>query len=92
MGLNMAKPSDSTCIPVSAVFIPSPDKCDCNYHKGGCTISWPPTSGKACKCKYKGFWTCGGSLVFCDYSHEKCANPDESEEACRLGKGDCGGY
>jgi glycerophosphoryl diester phosphodiesterase len=90
IGLKIAKPFDS--IPVSTTSLSSPDKCDCDYHKGGCTISWPAPSGKACKCKYKGFWTCGGSLVSCNISHPKCASPDESKEACQLGKGDCGGY
>jgi hypothetical protein len=90
MGLTMAKPS--TSIPKSTVSVSSPNKCDCDYHPGGCTISWPPPSGKACKCKYKMGWTCGGSLTSCDTSQTKCANPDESQEACRLGQGDCGGY
>lgn len=90
MGLRLAKPSDT--IPISTTSISSPDKCDCDYHKGGCTISWPAPSGKACKCKYKLFWTCSGSLVPCDSNHAKCKNPDESKEACQLGRGDCDGY
>jgi hypothetical protein len=37
-------------------------------------------------------WACVGSLVSCDVSQPKCANPDESEEACELGGGNCDGY
>ncbi len=79
-------------IPISTTSIASPHKCDCDYHPGGCTISWPAPSGKACKCKYKGAWTCSGSLVSCDAKNEKCKNPDASFEACKIGKGDCDGY
>jgi len=86
----MAKFSDS--IPLSTTIIPSPDKCDCNYHKDECIISWPVSSGKACKCNYKELWSCSGSIVFCDSSRPKCVNLDESQEACQLSKGDCGGY
>jgi hypothetical protein len=37
---------------------------------------------------------CGfvSSVVSCDISQSKCANPDESKEACQLGGGNCGGY
>ncbi|CAF3770356.1 unnamed protein product [Rotaria sp. Silwood1] len=90
MGLKLATPSSS--IPVATDSLPSPNKCDCDYHKGGCTISWPAPSLKACKCKYKGAWTCGGSLVSCDVSRPKCSRPDESKEACQLGGGDCDAY
>ena len=91
MGLTMAKPS--TPIPISNAPISSIDKCDCDYHPGGCIISWPAPSGKACKCRYKFLqWTCAGSLVSCDKSHPKCSKPDESKEACQLGQGDCDGY
>jgi glycerophosphoryl diester phosphodiesterase len=91
MGLKMAKPS--TSIPVSNATIPPIDKCDCDYNPGGCMISWPAPSGKACECQYKSLmWTCEGSLVNCDISHPKCSIPDESKEACELGQGDCDGY
>jgi hypothetical protein len=90
MGLTMAKPSSS--IPLSNVYISTTNKCDCDYHPGGCTISWPAPSGQACQCQYKILWTCEGSLVSCDISHPKCLNPDRSKEACQLGQGDCDGY
>jgi hypothetical protein len=91
-GLYIAKPTDP--IPISTTSIASPNKCDCDYHKGGCTISWPAPSGKACKCKYKTLqWTCSGSLASCgNEDDEKCKNPDASYDACKIGKGDCGGY
>jgi hypothetical protein len=50
MGLNIAKPS--TAIAVSTTSIPALNKCDCDYYKGGCKISWPTPMGKACECKY----------------------------------------
>jgi hypothetical protein len=90
MKLTMAKPS--TPIPVSKFSESSIDKCDCDYHPGGCIISWPAPTGKACQCTYKPLWTCKGSLVACDASLPKCSKPDESKEACELGKGDCDGY
>jgi hypothetical protein len=97
MGLTMANTSAS--IPPSTVNVLSPNKCDCDYHNNGCMISWPAPSGKACKCKRKTSWasggplaSCDGSVVSCDVSQPKCANPDESKKACRLGQGDCGGY
>lgn len=90
MGLRLATPQND--IPVARSFVPSPHKCDCDYHKGGCTISFPPPQGRACRCKYKGAWTCGGSVVNCNKSSNTCRNPDASRDACRLGGGDCGGY
>ncbi|CAF4039772.1 unnamed protein product [Adineta steineri] len=91
MGVTMA--NVSTPIPTSKFSTPPVDKCDCDYHKGGCTISWPAPSKKACKCRYKDLmWTCEGSLVDCDVSLPKCLNPDASKEACQLGQGDCDGY
>jgi len=90
LGLPMAKAFAS--IPVATLPMFSQQKCDCNYHPGGCMISWPAPSGKACKCEYNFLWTCGGSLVTCDYSNTKCANPDASKAACLLGRGDCGAY
>ncbi|CAF1254339.1 unnamed protein product [Adineta steineri] len=91
MGVTMA--NVSTPIPTSKFSTPPVDKCDCDYHKGGCTISWPAPSKKACKCRYKDLmWTCEGSLVDCHVSLPKCLNPDASKEACQLGQGDCDGY
>ena len=64
--------------------------CDCNYERGGCYISRVAPRGTACKCNYKGAWTCGGSVVRCrNESSAKCANPDKSKAACQLGGGDC---
>ncbi|CAF4075386.1 unnamed protein product [Adineta steineri] len=80
-------------VAMANVSTPPVDKCDCDYRKGGCTISWPAPSKKACKCRYKDLkWTCEGSLVDCDVSLPKCLNPDASKEACQLGQGDCDGY
>ena len=68
-------------------------KCECTYHKGGCTISRSAPPHSACKCSYKGAWTCDGQTVACanPYLHV-CLNPDASKEACIFGGGDCGGY
>lgn len=70
------------------------DDCDCDYHSGGCTISKAAPAYSACKCTYKGAWTCGGSVVRCsNESSEKCKQPDKSKQACQLAAGsDCGGY
>lgn len=67
--------------------------CDCDYHSGGCSISKAAPKYSACKCKYKGWWTCGGDVVRCSNDASPlCANPDKSKEACGLGSGDCDGY
>ena len=67
--------------------------CDCNYHRGGCTISNVPPPNTACKCKYKGWWTCGGDITRCrDFNSYYCKHPDSSKKTCYLGGGDCGGY
>ena len=71
----------------------APVPCDCDYHPGGCSISFPARNGSACQCSYKGAWTCGGSEVPCsDPSDPRCAAPDFSLRSCLLGGGDCGGY
>jgi glycerophosphoryl diester phosphodiesterase len=68
-------------------------KCDCDYHRGGCSISMAAPSTTACKCKYKGAWTCGGEVVRCrDDSSSYCLNPDKSLNSCLQGGGDCGAY
>ena len=87
MNLNLA--SSSSPIPTSSVNVSSPYKCSCEYHNGGCLVSFPSPGGKACKCQ-KIFWGCVGSVVSCDTAQQKCANPDESKEACQLGRGNCG--
>ena len=68
-------------------------KCDCNYHSGGCTISTAAQPHTACKCKYKGAWTCHGYNTKClDTTHAKCKAPDNSLASCVLGGGDCDAY
>ncbi|XP_075441393.1 uncharacterized protein LOC142486872 [Ascaphus truei] len=70
-----------------------PERCDCNYHSGGCRIAVTAAQNTACKCNYKGAWTCGGNIVRCkDSNNAKCLNPDSSRESCQQGGGDCGGY
>jgi hypothetical protein len=67
--------------------------CDCDYHPGGCSISTAAPANTACQCKYKGAWTCGGSLVRCqDEKSAKCVTPDTSIASCFQGGGDCEGY
>ncbi|KZS16633.1 Uncharacterized protein APZ42_017240 [Daphnia magna] len=53
----------------------------------------PARPGMACKCVYRGFWTCEGRTIGCsDQNHHLCRNPNTSKEACHFGNGDCGGY
>ena len=73
--------------------------CDCDYHtygykaNGGCAISSPPPSGKACKCSYSGGWSCSGECVSCeDDSSYFCQHPDHTIGTCFQGGGDCEGY
>ena len=67
--------------------------CDCDYRAGGCIISKAAPPGKACRCSYKGAWTCGGSVVDClNNNSPKCKNPDRTRASCLQGSGDCGGY
>ena len=69
------------------------NKCDCDYHPGGCSLSLPAPRFQTCDCKYKGGWTCGGDLVTsCNRASNYCINPDLSLQTCTLGKGDCLGY
>ncbi|KAI9563464.1 hypothetical protein GHT06_010927 [Daphnia sinensis] len=80
------------CIVLAALFEVT-SACDCNYHSGGCAMVRPASPGKACKCVYRGFWTCRGRTVGCrDQNHHLCRNPDTSKAACRFANGDCGGY
>jgi len=72
---------------------PPPADCDCDFHAGGCSISEAAPEGKACKCVYKGAWTCGGDVVSCgNPASPKCTAPDKSVASCAMGGGDCGGY
>lgn len=69
------------------------NSCDCDYKRGGCVISKAAPKYSACKCKYKGAWTCGGGVVQCgDPTSDKCETPDKSKTSCHVGGGDCGGY
>jgi len=67
-------------------------QCDCDYHAGGCTISMAAPNGAACKCSYKGWFTCGGDVVHCSESSALCVAPDMSKDSCKIGGGDCDGY
>ena len=94
-GIKLATPSSTIAPSTSSSVITSTSsfKCDCDYHPGGCTISQAAPKGLACKCIFKGFWTCGGNVVQCrDPSSNYCRNPDTSVHACLLGDGDCEGY
>jgi len=72
---------------------PPPADCDCDYDPGGCFISEAAPEGKACKCVYKGGFTCGGDVVSCGNPESpKCTAPDKSVGSCTMGGGDCGGY
>lgn len=67
--------------------------CDCDYKRGGCIISKVAPKYSACKCKYKGFYTCGGEVVRCtNEGAAECVSPSSSKASCTLGGGDCGGY
>eukprot|EP00123_Amoebidium_parasiticum_P009089 comp19232_c0_seq1/m.22001 comp19232_c0_seq1/g.22001 ORF comp19232_c0_seq1/g.22001 comp19232_c0_seq1/m.22001 type:complete len:465 (-) comp19232_c0_seq1:721-2115(-) len=73
--------------------------CECTYYRpnkhgvGGCVITRLPPAGKACKCEYKGMWTCSSSVVPCtNASSELCKTPEPGMETCLLGGGDCEGY
>ncbi|CAM9618558.1 unnamed protein product [Laminaria digitata] len=71
----------------------SSDECDCDYHPGGCEISEAAPKYSACKCSYKGGWTCGGTVTQClSESSPKCTTPDKDFDSCILGGGDCGAY
>jgi hypothetical protein len=78
---------------VVAVVFETASACDCNYHSGGCAMVRPASPGMACKCVYRGAWTCRGRQVGCsDQNHHLCQNPNTSKDACHFGNGDCGGY
>lgn len=60
---------------------------------GGCIIVEPAPPGKACNCKYEGYWTCSGAVTRCiDDNNYYCQHPDRSKQSCEQGGGDCGGY
>jgi glycerophosphoryl diester phosphodiesterase len=92
--LSLATPDSPLPIPTNAnVRGGGRCGCDCDYHPGGCAVSKPAPANSACKCSYKGAWTCGGSVVRCSNpSSPLCRSPDASVAACILGGGDCDGY
>lgn len=91
--LRLASPAEPLPAAPSNAVRSSLGTCDCDYHPGGCTISKAAPRLTACRCVYKGAWTCGGNVTRCtDASSPSCDNPDRSKAACRLGGGDCGGY
>ena len=73
-------------------------KCDCNYvsrglKPSGCKLSRASPPNTACKCSYKGAWTCGGSIVPCrNWTSQSCKSPSLDLASCREGGGDCKGY
>ncbi len=84
---------------VVLVALHATSACDCNYKKakyklgGGCIIVKPAPAGKACRCIFKGFWTCGGQVVPCDNPNNSlCKKPSTTFASCRFGQGDCDGY
>lgn len=94
-GLELAKPEDPIPVATNGNVVGGGGhcKCDCDYHPGGCRISKPARPGQACKCSYKGAWTCGGSVVACKNPNSPgCQNPDVSVASCVEGDGDCDGY
>ena len=94
-GIKLATPSSTIPAATSSSVITSTSdlKCDCDYHPGGCSISRTAPKGLACKCIYKGLWTCGGEVSQClDNNNYYCKNPDQSVHSCLQGNGDCEGY
>jgi len=65
--------------------------CDCDYHRGGCSISIAPAGGHKCHCVYRGFWACHGKEFQCE-ADEACPANCRSRSCCINGGGDCGGY
>ena len=67
--------------------------CECSYGSGGCTITKPSPPGTACRCDYKGAWTCSGTIVTCKNDEAvDCVNPSTSIGSCVQGGGECGAY
>ena len=88
-----SRSSFSTSLIPSSLFF----ECDCSYFYrflgGGCAITKKAPNNHACRCSYKGFWTCGGQTTECSDTNDRlCRFPDISKEACLLGGGDCSGY
>ena len=78
--------------------------CDCDYKyksglfgfplSSGCKISQAAPKYTACKCVYKGGYTCDGEVVRCRNDNDAlCDNPSKSKDSCNLAAGsDCDGY
>jgi len=72
-------------------------ECDCSYFYrfigGGCAITKMAPPNYACKCYYKGAWSCGSQTIHCpDVNDHFCRSPDITEASCLFGGGDCNGY
>jgi hypothetical protein len=69
-------------------------KCDCDYSSaGGCKIVSGAQKGAACKCNYRGGWTCRGAVTTCAPGYEDiCGETGTSIAHCLAGGGDCEGY
>jgi len=92
-GFRLATAGSSFPPATSTNIISSVPGCDCDYHPGGCRISYAPPVNWACNCQYKGAWTCGGDVVMCqDPNNPNCKNPTTSFDTCVQGRGDCQGY
>jgi len=93
-GFKLMKPGGLWTAATVSDVAPFPSaKCDCSYSKGGCTITTPAPAGTACRCKYKGAWTCGGDVVSCkDGTSAVCKAPGRDATSCVQGGGDCAGY
>lgn len=86
------KSFDASLLALNSFF-----ECDCSYFYrisgGGCAVTKSAPPDHACRCTYKGFWTCGGQTTECSDTNDRlCRLPDVSKEACLLGGGDCSGY
>lgn len=93
-GIRIATPSDQipSAISGSLVTNPEPYSCDCKITWGGCYISKTAPTGLACRCSNHTLWCVGATVLCLDPNNAKCVNPDDSEEACKMAGGNCGGY
>jgi hypothetical protein len=96
MGYKLATPSTPIKPATAAITGGNPSRCpcDCDYHPGGCRVSFPAPKGMACQCKYKTLqWTCKGEVVNCRNSNSPhCKIPDTTKASCQNGRGDCDAY
>ena len=69
--------------------------CGCEKEGAGCRINDEVASvqGSACKCSKQWFFSCKGDVVGCkNITSPQCLKPDQSEQSCIQGGGDCRGY